>query len=104
MSRPVPIMLMREYSVSIERRTPDELHNASTVFSRNLLDADQLIQVANEFGIHQSLESEKLFLSTPVMHKGRKLLYTLKLHLAGKNPVNMKEFRRVAKFIGATAL
>ena len=103
MSRPVPIMLMREYSVSIERRTP-ELNTKSTVFSKNLLDADQLIEVANEFGIHQSLESEQLFLSSPVMHRGRKLLYSLKLHLVGKHPVNMKEFRRVGKFIGATTL
>lgn len=103
MSRPVPIMLMRDYSISVELRTP-ELQNTRTVFSRNMLDADQLIQVASQFGIQYSLESDTLFLSNPVKHKGQNLLYSLKLHLVGKKPTSLKEFRRVAKFISATTL
>ena len=103
MSRPAPIMLMRDYNVSIERRTL-EFRKIGTVFSRNMLDADQLIQVASQFGIQYSLESDTLFLSNPVKHKGQNLLYSLKLHLVGKKPTSLKEFRRVAKFISATTL
>ena len=103
MSRPAPIMLMRDYSVSVEHRTP-ELLKTGTVFSRNMLDADQLIDVVSQFGIQYSLESDKLFLSNPVKHKGQNLLYSLKLHLVGKKPASLKEFRRVAKFISATTL
>lgn len=103
MSRPAPIMLMRDYNVSIERRTLEFL-KIGTVFSRNMLDADQLIQVASQFGIQYSLESDTLFLSNPVKHKGQNLLYSLKLHLVGKKPTSLKEFRRVAKFINATTL
>ena len=103
MSRPAPLMLMRDYNVSIERR-PLELLKTGTVFSRNMLDADQLIEVVSQFGIQYSLESDKLFLSNPVKYKGQNLLYSLKLHLVGKKPTSLKEFRRVAKFISATTL
>lgn|SRR5690554_5306127 len=103
MSRPALITLIRDYSVSVELRSP-ELQKTGTVFSRNMLDAVQLTEVASQFGIQYSLESDKLFLSSPVKRKGQNFLYSLKLHLVGNKPTNLKEFRRVAKFISATTL
>lgn len=96
------ITLMRHYSVSLELRD-NMLNTKGTLFSRNPLDADQLISVASQYRIEYSLESDMLLLSHPF--KDGKSLFSMRVHSVGpRKPTSLTEFRRVARFIGATTL
>lgn len=92
--------VMRNYNVSLELRD-EQLNIKATLFSRNALDADQLINVATSFGIEYSLESDMLLLSSPMSLK--KKVFSIKIHKVGyRKQATLTEFRRVARFIGAT--
>ncbi len=102
MAKAKDVALMRHYSVSLELRD-QMLNTMSTLFSRNPLDADQLINVARQFRIEYSLESDMLLLSKPFQNG--KSLYSIRVHTVGpRKPTSLTEFRRVARFIGATTL
>ena len=91
------VQLMRDYVASLEQLRPSSLVTIRTIFSKNMLDADQVIEIANQFGIQYSFEAGKLFLSDSVKQK----VFSLTLHTTGKKPLNIKEFRRMARLIGA---
>lgn len=94
--------LMRHYSVSLEIRD-GMLNVQKTLFSRNPLDADQLIGLARQHCIECSLESNMLLLSNPATPRDD--LLSMKIHNVGsRHPASLKEFRRLAKLIGAVTL
>lgn len=100
MKNSMPVTLMRNYVASLQLRSVDGLTPIRTIFSRNMLDADQVIEIASQFDIQHNLEAEKLFLSGFDPGNKKSKVFSLKLHMIGRKPLNIKEFRRIARLIG----